>query len=176
MNSFNFTENNNLMNRVDELINRGQIRCVTINGTNLIVYANGDIYRHFKGGDWRLTKRKIHVGEVYNRISCNGKKIRSHRIIGHAFLNLDINDPKKHIDHINGNTNDNSINNLRVVNHQQNQWNRTKAKGYYFNKNIEKYQAQIYLNNKNIHLGLFNTTEDARQAYLNAKLIYHQIN
>ena len=37
-----------------------------------------------------------------------------------------------------------------------------------------RYEAQIKVNNKSIHLGSFDKEEDARQAYLDAKKIYHK--
>ena len=81
----------------------------------------------------------------------------------------------KEIDHINGIRNDNRICNLRSVTPQQNQWNRNTAKGYYFNKRSKKYKAQIAINTKRIHLGLYDTPEQAREAYLQAKEKYHKI-
>ena len=78
-----------------------------------------------------------------------------------------------YIDHINGIKDDNRICNLREVTNQQNQHNRTKAKGYISNRN--KYVAQITINSKSIHLGRYNTEQEARQAYLDAKKIYHII-
>ena len=44
-------------------------------------------------------------------------------------------------------------------------------KGYYFAN--KKYKAQIKVGEKRIHLGTFNTTDEARDAYINAKKIYH---
>ena len=79
------------------------------------------------------------------------------------------------IDHINGVRTDNRICNLRPVTNQQNHWNRTAAKGYYWNKKINRWQSQIKINNKSIHLGLFNIEEQARNAYLTAKEKYHVI-
>ena len=52
---------------------------------------------------------------------------------------------------------------------------RKKAKGYYWSKNNQKWRAQIYLNKEQIHLGLFKTEQEARNAYLQAKEIYHVI-
>jgi len=76
------------------------------------------------------------------------------------------------IDHINGIRDDNRICNLRSVTHQQNLFN-TKAKGYTWRKRDNKWQSQINLNNKYIHLGLFDTEEEARNAYITAKEKYH---
>jgi hypothetical protein len=79
------------------------------------------------------------------------------------------------IDHINGIRDDNRISNLRSVTGNQNQWNRTKAKGYHWLKNNKKWMAEIRLNKKHIYLGLYNTEEEARNAYLQAKEKYHII-
>ncbi len=81
------------------------------------------------------------------------------------------------IDHINGIRIDNRICNLRSVTRQQNQWNRLTAKGYYkiIYKDSICYCAQIYLNTKRIRLGSYKTEEEARNAYLAAKEIYHKI-
>jgi len=69
---------------------------------------------------------------------------------------------------------DNSIGNLRVVNHQQNSFNRN-CKGYSYNKRKNKYIARIIIDRKNIHLGIFDTEEEARKSYLDAKAKYHVI-
>ncbi len=106
----------------------------------------------------------------------NGKTVKRYNLSGHHFAwlwmngNVEINQ----IDHINRNKADNRICNLRNVTQQVNQWNRN-GKGYYFNKAQKKYHAQIRLNNKRLYLGLYDTPEEARQAYLNAKPKYHVI-
>lgn len=79
------------------------------------------------------------------------------------------------IDHKDGDRTNNKISNLREVTHQQNQHNRTKAKGYYYDKVNNKFMAYIGLNNKQKTIGRFNTEQEARQAYLDAKKIYHII-
>lgn len=82
---------------------------------------------------------------------------------------------KRQADHINHVTLDNRRLNLRVVSSQQNHFNRKSPKGYYWNKPARKYLARIRLNGKFTHLGYFNTAEEARGAYLEAKEIYHKI-
>jgi hypothetical protein len=94
-------------------------------------------------------------------------------LVGACFLGLNILDLEQEIDHINHNRSDNRVENLRIVTAQQNQWNRKDPKGYYFDKRKKKYHATIIVNWKPIFLGLFNTEEEAHQAYLNAKAIHH---
>ena len=79
------------------------------------------------------------------------------------------------LDHINGDRSDNRICNLRSINNQQNCFNQTKGKGYSWFKRDNNWRAYINLNRKFIHLGYFNTEEDARNAYLKAKKQYHII-
>ena len=154
---FDFAEINKIVNECNTLITRGQMRSGNINGVNLIVYANGDIYRNFRNCGYKLIEKKSNNGDGYNRINCNEKSYRRHRIIGYAFLGLDINDGKKQIDHIDCNRLNNNINNLRVVNNQQNSFNKSKSRGYYWSKACNKYQAYISLNKILIHLGCFDT-------------------
>ena len=74
--------------------------------------------------------------------------------------------------HNNGDKKDNRLENLRIVSNQQNSFNQ-KSKG--FTKCKNKFRARIKINNKHIHLGLFNTEEEARDAYLKAKELHHII-
>ena len=112
----------------------------------------------------------------YVQISTTINK-KSFKLLGHHFAwycvygNCDIDE----IDHINGVRDDNRICNLRNVNRNQNQWNHTKAKGYAWHKKSNKWKAQISFNKKDMHLGLYVTEQEARQAYLNAKEKYHII-
>ena len=131
--------------------------------------------RSNKNPYWKLVSQTNNSGIGYNIIQIDNKPIKRHRIIAFAYLNLDINNLSLEIDHINGDRLNNNVDNLRIVNHQENMWNRKETKGYHYHKASNKFKAQINLNDKNIHLGLFTTEEDARQAYLNAKTIYHII-
>ena len=67
------------------------------------------------------------------------------------------------IDHINGDTHDNRIENLRCVTRSQNHYNK-KSKGYGWHKGAGKWCAWIFIDKKQKHLGLFNTEEGAAQA------------
>jgi hypothetical protein len=105
----------------------------------------------------------------YIRIRIKGKAYMAHRL---AWLYMKGKFPEHQIDHINGVRDDNRFINLREATMQQNNFNRF-AKGYVFDKKNKKYQARIMLSGKLIHLGLFQTTEEAHTAYLEAKVKYH---
>jgi len=155
-------------------------REIELNETKLRVYSDGTIWKMCKNGgvkcvkkdEWYLLKGTNNAG--YLRSQINTKNIYIHRIIGLVYLGLDINDQLQEIDHINRIKTDNRVDNLRIVNRQQNNWN-IESKGYYFNKKTGKYIASIRLNRKPIYLGSFNTAEEASNAYQSAKLIHHAI-
>lgn len=106
------------------------------------------------------------------RIKNNGENraVFQHQFIWY-YVNREVVDC---LDHINGDKKDNRITNLRSVTQQQNNFNR-KAKGYHFSKRLNKWHSQINFNGDKIYLGLFNTKDEAHQAYLNAKKLYHKI-
>jgi hypothetical protein len=76
---------------------------------------------------------------------------------------------KRKVDHKDHNTLDNRKNNLRVVSNQQNEQNKSNVKGYTWHKLAKKWAAKITVNYKTINLGLFDTEEKARNAYLSAR-------
>ena len=97
---------------------------------------------------------------------------RIHRLLGVYFLSCPTD---MQIDHIDGDRKNNALSNLRIVNNQHNHFNRTTAKGYTWNKQASKWQAQIKTNGKNKHLGSYDTEKEARASYLRAKAIFHVI-
>ncbi len=69
---------------------------------------------------------------------------------------------------------------MRTCTNQQNQCNKTKTKlnssgfkGVYFDKVKTKYRSRIMVNFKQIHLGYFETAEEAHEEYKKAALKYH---
>lgn len=84
------------------------------------------------------------------------------------------------VDHIDGNRDNNKIENLRLVTSQKNNQNikkakRTNALGVLgVSMKFGKYCAQISFNKKVKHLGLFDTAEEAHQVYLEEKRKIHE--
>lgn len=72
------------------------------------------------------------------------------------------------IDHINRNTRDNRLSNLRWSNHILNSYN-TNARGYSYHKKNKFFQAAIRINGIKKYLGVFKYSTKARKAYLKAK-------
>jgi len=143
-------------------------------------YEDGVLWRMLKRGGWREVKISPQGKWGYSSIKLNHNMYLYHRVV-YKVCNpdWDITDisSDNQVDHIWGaRPLDNRIENLRILNHQQNQYNNLHwVKGYYFNKVANKYQAQIRINGKNKNLGQFKTPEEARAAYLEAKTIHHII-
>ena len=104
------------------------------------------------------------VDNGYLFISVKGKKYKAHHL---AWLWAYGKLPTKIIDHINQVRNDNRICNLRETTHSINSLNSDKNFGVY--KHHNKFRARVKIGDKQVHLGLFKSEEEARNAYLSAK-------
>ena len=140
----------------------------------MFTYKDGELF-------WNYThKNGVQEGSLagckrgqYRVVTINGKMHLMHRVIyimhnGHIPQRLQI-------DHIDRNKLNNRIENLRLVTHQENGFNRDDQKGYYFVKSRNNYRARIVVDGKTISLGSFKTEQEAREAYLKAKAEYHII-
>lgn len=85
----------------------------------------------------------------------------------------------KYTDHINGDKLDNQRANLRVCTNAQNmrnippkKQNTSGFKGVTWQEDCKRWKAQIKVNYKNIHIGIFKIKEDAARAYNEAALKY----
>lgn len=83
------------------------------------------------------------------------------------------------VDHINHNKLDNRKSNLRICTHQQNVMNIERKKksnsghkGIFYSEKYNKYLAHIGYNKKLIHLGTFDTLEEALEVRKKAELEY----
>jgi hypothetical protein len=138
----------------------------------LFAYDNGNLIRlQASGGNlsnsiagWTT----VCNGVSYRKVNVDKKTYYVHRIIylwhhGHM---------PKVIDHINNNSLDNRIENLReatqsqnCANQRLNKNNKSGAKGVTHNAKSKKYIARVMVNRKNIWLGSYYSIEDAINAY-----------
>ena len=117
-------------------------------------------------------------GRNYKRIMIFNRVYKVHRVIyklHNPEWNIDDNSTLNQIDHIDQNTINNNIQNLRVVTNQQNSWNRN-FKGYSWDKSVNKWRVRIMLNGESINGGYFVNEEDAINKREELKLKHHQIN
>ena len=129
--------------------------------------ATGQIFG-IKGNE---LKSKHSQGYIRFVINFNGKDFM---ILGHQFIYYyATGELPENIDHINGVRDDNRIMNLRGVTQQQNTFNKLNTKGYH--KRGNKFRAVLQIIKEYKHLGYYDTEEEARAAYLNAKEKYHII-
>lgn len=78
------------------------------------------------------------------------------------------------IDHIDGCTINNKIKNLRNGPHNENMWNKFRTtKGFSVDKRTGKFEVKISFNKQSYRIGYFDCEQDARNAYLDAKKLYH---
>ena len=127
---------------------------------------------------WRIDTNKVKAGSIagcvnakgYQYIGIAGRLYRSNRLAWFYHYGIW---PKGQIDHINGNRLDNRIKYLRDVDGATNQRNRklgnkgstSKLLGVSFHHPTGKWRAQISFGRKTRHLGLFQTEQEAHDAY-----------
>lgn len=117
----------------------------------------------------------------YQVIIVNGKKYLGHRLGWYLTYGKW---PDKHLDHINGVTGDNRLENLREATPQQNLQNtlsnpnrsRSGLIGAHWAKDKQKWYSQIQAFGVHYHLGYHPTKEHAHAAYLEAKKNLHTFN
>ena len=134
---------------------------------------------------WKVsTSNRVKVGGIagsldgggYLQIRLQRRPHLAHRL---AWLYVYGSWPKDQIDHINRDRADNRIENLREATNKQNMQNRSKSShntsghpGVSWYKRISKWVAKIMHNQKQIHLGCFNTIEEAIAARKAAEKLY----
>lgn len=112
----------------------------------------------------------------YTDIMIDNHKYLSHRL---AWLYMTGEFPEEDIDHIDGTRNNHSFSNLRSVSRTTNVENQRRAQrnnacGFLgVSKRGNKFLAQIWSRKTYYSLGLFDTPEEAHEAYVSAKRSLH---
>ena len=142
-------------------------------------YDNGKLF-------WKCKKaHSIHnIGDEAGTTNKRGYKIvvldRKHFRIHKIIWFMHHGDWPEIIDHVDGNTSNNRIENLRKASQAQNAMNRKIAKnntsgitGVYFCSTWKRWKAEIKFHSKKLTLGGFDSFEDAVNARLTAEKKYH---
>jgi hypothetical protein len=144
---------------------------------DLFQYKDGNLY--WKNHKYRALNSK-QAGytrtDGYVSVGINKKIYKAHRVIFmmfHSYMPLEI-------DHINGNKNDNRIENLREVNHSQNCLNRKlrsdnviKCKGVRWVQANKAYMVRVTINGKRKFLGYFKDFDLADLVASEARDLYY---
>jgi hypothetical protein len=138
---------------------------------------------HFKteedGRRWNATypSRETFTGvsDGYKRGHIKKTVYRAHRVIWKWMTGAE----PDFVDHINGRRDDNRWENLRSVSRVENHRNSRRYKsnksgstGVIFHKAARKWNAQIRVEGRSLHLGLYDCIDDARKARAEAEVRY----
>jgi hypothetical protein len=142
----------------------------------LFDYKDGNLY-------WKQTKGRILAGSIagtkshhYWQVCIDYVIYRNHRLIWtyHHGTN------PKNIDHVNGDTFDNRIENLRECNKSENQHNRklnknnsSGVKGVSWSKQKKKWRARVNLDGTDAHVGFFDSLQEAKESVEKARTKLH---
>lgn len=145
--------------------------------SELFFYDCGKLYwavprgYRIKPGDLAGTKHRT----GYIQIGCNGKFYQRSRLIWEMH-NGPVPDGFE-VDHINAVRDDDRIENLQLLTHEENvlkggiqtgrSHNSSGFTGVFWNKRLSKWQARITISGKQVHLGLFDSAEKAYLARIN---------
>jgi hypothetical protein len=141
-------------------------------------YADGVLLRKTsRGGIPKGTPTGCDNGHGYLVTSVNSKLYPTHRLIflyHHGYLPI-------LVDHINGNTKDNRIENLREATYSQNNYNATKKstnksgyKNVFWCNTRQKWTVQLCTEGINRHIGYFDSIELAVSAAAEARHKQHK--
>jgi len=145
---------------------------------SLFLYKNGQLH-------WKKTKGRRVANTIagtkshhYWQICIDYVIYRTHRLIWIYHYG---NSPYL-IDHINGNTFDNKIENLRECNSHQNQFNKkisknnvSGIKGVGWCKQKNQWRARIMIDGKDCHIGFFDNLQDAKETIRLKRVEIHGI-
>lgn len=135
------------------------------------------IWRKNPGKNNLKGKQAGSVSGKYANLRISGKSYKAHRL---AWLYVYGNMPKGQIDHIDHNSLNNRIDNLRDVSASDNaknrritKTNRTKIHGVFWRERLDRFEVSIKIDQKIIYLGVFSHIFDAACARKSAELKFN---
>ena len=135
------------------------------------IYPNGNVERYYKNGNTKILKPcNDKDGYKFVRLSKNNKVKNGsiHRLLALHFIYNSNDYPC--VDHIDRDRQNNNLNNLRWVTKSINNRNCKNSgkylKGAHKTANGKKFVAQIRIDGKLTHLGIFDTELEAHNCYM----------
>ena len=134
-------------------------------------YKDGKLYNKFnRSANSRQGEEAGYKGGRYHRVFLGGKLLSTHRVVWEIFNGAI---PEgMHIDHIDHDTFNNKIENLRLVTPQDNCKNISKVTNLTWVASRQKWQAQLKVGGVNKWLGYFKDKELAELVVLEAREKY----
>jgi hypothetical protein len=144
----------------------------------LFTYKNGELF-------WNLPRKRVKAGSKagsvlsngYESICLNQKRYYTHRLIFMMFNGY----LPKEIDHVDGNSLNNCIDNLREANRATNmqniklsKFNKSGYKNVYWHSATQKWKVQFNVNKKRMFFGSFDDLELADLVAQEARDKYHR--
>jgi hypothetical protein len=146
------------------------IATVPYKGQHVAVEFDEEDLPLFLAHRWRILNMKASKGVRYLQTTIT-EHGRARSVLFHRAV-LGITDPKVHVDHINDEGLDNRRANLRTCTPSQNLANKRVLRvskcgyrGVQKNSRGRSYNARIKVNNKLLHIGSYETPEEAAKAY-----------
>jgi hypothetical protein len=144
----------------------------------LFDYRDNDLYwkvRPAGGVDINKPAGFVRKLDGYRHITISDSKYFAHRLIWVWYYGVW---PQSAVDHIDNNKSNNSVDNLRLATHSQNQCNAFKPKNNTsgvkgVSKAGNKWKAEIMIDKKSLYLGTFNYIEEAAAALTEVRKKYH---
>lgn len=145
------------------------------NGTATVTTAKGVVILIDAEDAEKSSRYSWCISKTGYAVANNGSKV----IKMHRYLLDVLDDPSVVVDHINGNTLDNRRSNLRICTAHENSFNLKKKKnntsGHTGIRKLPtgKFNVRITMNRQDIHIGNYDTLEEAIEAREAAEIEYH---
>lgn len=144
---------------------------IVVQSSRIRAFEDGSLER-WRIGTWRPVKNSVNHKQGYNVVMIDKKQYMRSRIVCHAFMNMDLEDPRlirhKDCDKLNC-----AVSNLSMETRCSMSLHRI-AKGWHYDAKTKKYMGLFTHQGVTKRLGAFDTPDEAHEMYLREKNIIKQ--